>query len=324
MLSSASLLRRCAAALVLLFGFAASLHAQSGPGTPAAQDVEAIEKIIHNYILEHPELILQAVERYRAKEARAEDERQRGLISSYRDRLENDPNSAIAGNPDGDVTLVEFFDYRCPYCKRVAGYVARLTEEDPNVKIVFKEFPILGPESVLASRAAIASRKQGKYIELHEALMRLKGSFDLDSILQTATEVGLDVVKLQADMGSPKISVIIEQNIALAREIGVDSTPSFIVGGELVKGAVPFDQLKSRVEQGFIPVVSGVPGFVAYYVVSAGDGEVVSINVFEDHVGAEESTRRAADWVMENLATLLPDTPEVTAGEVIVQVQKVR
>ena len=84
------------------------------------------------------------------------------------------------------------------------------------------------------------------------------------------------------------------------------------------------DEVKNRVEEGFIPVVTGVPGFVAYYVVSAGDGEVISINLFEDHVGAEESTRRAADWVMENLATLLPDTPEVTAGEVIVQVQKVR
>ena len=84
------------------------------------------------------------------------------------------------------------------------------------------------------------------------------------------------------------------------------------------------DEVKNRVEESFIPVVSGVPGFVAYYIVSAGDGEVVSINIFEDHVGAEESTRRAADWVMENLATLLPDAPEVTAGEVIVQVQKAR
>ncbi|HUE18469.1 MAG TPA: thioredoxin domain-containing protein, partial [Stellaceae bacterium] len=144
--------------------------------TPAQK--QELDQAIHDYLQNHPEAVMQALETMKKKEDAALAEKQSKAIVAHRDELLADPNSAIAGNPKGDVTIVEFFDYRCPYCKEVEPSLEALLKEDHKLRIVYKEFPILGPVSVFASRAAIASRKQGKYETFHRQMMTAKGNID--------------------------------------------------------------------------------------------------------------------------------------------------
>jgi protein-disulfide isomerase len=163
--------------------------------------------------------------------------------------LLNDPNSPVSGNLDGDVTVVEFFDYRCGYCKRVAGAVSQLQKDDPNVRVVYKDFPILGEASELAARAALASKTQGKHLAFHEALLASKSELTQETIFAIAKQVGLDPDQLNKGMQDPTIRTIIEHNRALARELGINGTPGFIVGTELVPGALELKDLKNLVRQ---------------------------------------------------------------------------
>lgn len=216
---------------------------------PTGDEVEIIESIVRQYLLKNPEVVVEAIRAYQAQQERLEVERERQAIVRYLDELERDPGSHVGGNPDGDVTMVEFFDYRCPYCKRVMGALNELRESDGKLRLVYKEYPILGPESVLASRAAIASRAQGRYQEYHEALMGSRGKLTKKTVLQIALEVGLDVERLTADMESPEVKAIIERNYLLARSLGVNSTPTFVIGGRMIKGAVPVEQLRDRIAE---------------------------------------------------------------------------
>jgi protein-disulfide isomerase len=145
--------------------------------------------------------------------------------------------------------VVEFFDYRCPYCKQVVPSLSQLLKEDGKIRFVYKELPILGPDSIIASRAAIASRKQNKYIEMHNALMRARGTLDEPSVLKIATETGLDARKLKTDMGAPEVDMIIERNRTLARALNLNGTPAFVIGDTTVPGAVDLPTLKSLVAE---------------------------------------------------------------------------
>jgi protein-disulfide isomerase len=214
-----------------------------------SDQVEVIENIVRQYLLEHPEVVVEAIRAYQAEQERLEVERQRQAIAKYRDELERDKNSYVGGNPHGDITMVEFFDYRCPYCKRVVPALHELQKQDKNLRVVYKEFPILGPESMLASRAAIASRHQGKYQAYHDALMTTRGKLTKETVLQIALEVGLDVKQLTTDMEAPEVREIIERNYLLAEALGVNSTPTFVIGGKMVKGAVPVDRLKDEISK---------------------------------------------------------------------------
>ncbi len=208
-----------------------------------------IEALIHDYLLENPEVLQQAYERLqqrRQAEARA---RTRNALAAQRQAVFNDPTSPVAGNPEGDVTVVEFFDYRCGYCKRVFTRVERLLAEDAGVKLVMKEFPILGPASLYASRAALAAREQGKYKPFHDALMGWRGDLSRADVLQVAREVGLDTARLQRDMASESITETINRNMTLARELGITGTPAFIIGDTLVPGAIEFDALRELVRR---------------------------------------------------------------------------
>jgi protein-disulfide isomerase len=210
---------------------------------------ETIEEIIHDYILKHPEVILESVRALQERQREAENERSRRAISSRRDELLRDPDSPVGGNQLGEVTVVEFFDYRCPHCKTVATTVKQLLKDDPSLRIVYKEFPILGEESLMAAKAALAAQNQGKYVPFHQALMEAAEPLSLPLVLKIAAETGLDVEKLKTEMESSTIQDIIAKNRTLAQAIGINSTPTFVIDEELVRGTPALAAFKDLVKR---------------------------------------------------------------------------
>jgi protein-disulfide isomerase len=218
-------------------------------GSPAneANLPPGLEKAFEQYIRTHPEVIEQSLQALEAKREAEEKSRQKVALANKQKELFNDPSSPVSGNPNGEVTLVEFFDYRCGFCKRAAGAVTQLQKDDPRVRVVYKDFPILGEPSELAAKAALASKAQGKHQAFHEALLASNGDMTKESILAIAREVGLDAKKLDADMVNPEWQTVIDRNRALAKDLGISGTPGFIVGTELVPGALDVKGLKELI-----------------------------------------------------------------------------
>lgn len=231
-------------ALLVAIGTAATATAQTTP----PPDREAIEAIVRDVIRKNPELVIEALETHERRRKDAEATRAREALAANRDALRNDANSVVAGDAKGDVTVVEFFDYRCPYCKQAHTEVQGLLRRDPKVRVVLKELPILGPESVLASRAAIASRLQGKYLPFHAAMLETR-TLSEAVIFRLAADVGLDVERLKTDMRRPEIEAIITANLKLARALGVDGTPAFVIADQLLPGVVPAETLADLVRE---------------------------------------------------------------------------
>ena len=229
--------------------FAASLqlggHVIAAPTTP--HEREQIEQIIHDYLLNNPEILIEALHAAEAKQTQDQRAAARTAIAAKRDELLNDPSTPSAGNPAGDVTIVEFFDYRCPYCKQVAPLVEALLKEDPKLRVVYKEFPILGSESIFAAHVAFAAIKQGKYKPFHSAMMAATGQITEEVVLKTAADTGLDIATVKSDMKAPEIDEIIKRNYDLANALGIHGTPSFIIGDTLVPGAVELATLRQMV-----------------------------------------------------------------------------
>ncbi len=219
----------------------------STPGTFTPDQVQAIQEIVREVLVNDPEIILRAIEEIRSQQERHADDQAREAIARYSDMLLNDPSSPTTGNPRGDVVVVEFFDYQCPYCKRTTTEVRRLIGDDRNLKVVFKELPILGPASITAARAALAAHRQGKYLAFHFALMKVSGKLSEAAILQTAAEVGIDVKRLREDMRNPRIKAMIRANLELAKRLGINGTPAFVIGDQMIPGAVDFAALKRMV-----------------------------------------------------------------------------
>ena len=235
------------AALALALALAALLPAM-GSGAAMAQaltpdQTKAVEDIFRRMVKEQPRLILEALQEMRQREEAEAEAKAMATVKEKRDEILKDPAAPIFGNPDGDVTVVEFFDYRCPYCKTVAGRAMETAKKDGKVKVMFKELPILGPESVFAARAALAAQRQGKYIEYHLALMRARERLNEEIIIRIAQGVGLDLEKLKKDMASPEIKRQLEANLELAQELGIRGTPAFIVGDKLAPGAIDEETL---------------------------------------------------------------------------------
>jgi protein-disulfide isomerase len=219
-------------------------------GTSAAFDAgqtKEIGRIAHDYLLEHPEVIREVIQALQAKEENAKVDLQAQALKDKKDRVFADPASPIAGNALGDVTVVEFFDYKCPYCKQVSPALEELLKADKGLKLVFKEFPILGDPSVLASRAALAAAKQDKYLAFHQAMMAYRGELDLNSIATVAAGVGLDAEKLVQDMKSEEIEKQLTATHDLAIALSIRSTPTFIVGDKVVAGALSIEQLQNLI-----------------------------------------------------------------------------
>ena len=220
-------------------------QAQSVP----AEQRQAIEQVVRDYLLKHPEVIVEAIEELQKRERADEERKAKQGLAQNKAKLFSDPASPVAGNPNGDVTLVEFFDYQCGYCKSVLSDVQRLIKDDGKLKFVFKELPILGPASVTAAKAALASRGQGKYEAFHNALMSHRGPLDEATILKVATSVGLDTDRLRKDMESPEVQQAIGANLALAEQLGIRGTPGFVVGERVVPGAIKLDDMKKLVAE---------------------------------------------------------------------------
>ena len=233
------------AALVGAFGADRSLADDA-----AELPVDRVEEIVRDYLMREPEIIYQALEELQRRQAAEQAERQQQMLLSRRDDLENDPATPIAGNPDGDVALVEFFDYRCGYCRRVLSSMQALMDEDDNLKVVFKELPVLGDDSVRAARAALASRVQdeGLYLDFHVALMTAR-DLSIAGIRSLAGDIGLDPDQLEQDMNSDEISAAIDANYELASALGIEGTPAFVIGDTLVPGAVDKSRLAALIQE---------------------------------------------------------------------------
>jgi protein-disulfide isomerase len=210
-----------------------------------------VQEMIGNYLRANPEIILESVRAMQQREK--EQEKQQGLqnLVAYRELILNDPTSPVGGNPKGDVTVVEFFDYNCGYCKRVFPTLKKLMAEDKNLRVVFKEFPILSPQSELAARAALAAWRQDKtkYMEIHSLFIELKGGFTESRILRLATKIGLDIKRLKIDMRSSTMNKVINGNRQLAQQLGISGTPGFIIGNRIVPGAVDLATLKALITE---------------------------------------------------------------------------
>lgn len=205
------------------------------------------DQTIEQYLRSHPEVIEEALVSLKMKRQEEEKVRIQRAISESENQLLHDPDSPVSGNVSGDVTVIEFFDYRCGYCKRVASSVTQLQRDDRGVRVVYKDYPILGEMSVLASRAALASQMQDKHQVFHEALLASKEDLTKEVIWSIAERVGLNRKQLEADMLLPQWDAIIERNRALADVLAISGTPGFIVGGELQPGALGLDGLKELV-----------------------------------------------------------------------------
>jgi len=219
------------------------LSVMTGCAGPQAVTDQAIEQ----YIRSHPEVIEQSLQALETKREVEQKERQKTALATKQQELLHDPSSPVSGNPNGEITLVEFYDYRCGFCKRAAGAVTELQKEDPRVRVVYKDFPILGEPSELAAKAALASVAQGKHQVFHEALLASHADMTKEEILKIAGEVGLDAKRLETDMPNPEWQAVIDKNRALARELGITGTPGFIVGTELVPGALDLKGLKELI-----------------------------------------------------------------------------
>jgi len=237
-----------ALALALVLGVLGAPRAMA-EHQAATPERKTIEETIHKYLLDHPEVIIESLQIWQERQRLAKKDRARELVSAHRAAIYEDPKAPVLGNPEGDVTIVEFFDYRCPYCKKVRPLVMKIVAEDPGVRVIFKEFPILGPDSVVAARAAVASLDQdpAKYFPFHDALMESRAQLTKERVLDMAREIGLDADRLATDMETPEVNAAILRNRQLGQALGLTGTPSFIIGGEIVPGAIDMETLRALV-----------------------------------------------------------------------------
>ena len=208
---------------------------------------QAIEGIIHDYLMQNPDVLIEALRAAEDKASRDADAKAALVLKDRRSEVFDDPATPVGGNPQGDVTIVEFFDYRCPYCKQVQPALQKLIDQDPKLRFVYKEMPVLGAPSVTAAHAALAARLQGNYETFHAAMMATKGQITDEVVYQVAGSVGLDVDRLKRDMAAPEIDRALKANLALANALDIRGTPGFIIGEHIVPGAIDLDALKNLV-----------------------------------------------------------------------------
>jgi protein-disulfide isomerase len=233
-----------AAAVIALAGAPAAAQTFSAP-----QRGE-IEKIVRDYLLAHPEVLQEAFNELQKRQQQAELEVARSAIKNHSDVLFNSPRQVTLGNPNGDVTFVEFFDYNCGYCKRALADMIQVMKSDPKVKVVLKEFPVLGPGSVEAAQVAVAVRMQDpkKYLDFHQRLLGGRGQADKARALAAAKEAGLDIARIERDMKSPEVEKTIDESKTLAEALNLNGTPSYVIGNDVVIGAVGFAALAEKIK----------------------------------------------------------------------------
>jgi protein-disulfide isomerase len=232
-------LKKLAAAAVITAGLVLS-----GPASAELSKAE-VEKIVEDYIMNHADVILKAVDNYQRKDMQRQQEE---ALSVNREQLFSDEKSPFVGNPKGEVTLIEFFDYNCHYCKVIFPEVLALTESDKNLKVIFKDLPILGATSETTAKWALAAHLQGKYFEMHQKLMEHKGPFKDEDIEQYAKDAGLDMDKAKRDVEGTEVLLQIERNRTLAQQMNFRGTPAFVINDKVLAGADK-KELRRRIEE---------------------------------------------------------------------------
>ncbi len=243
MTSLKSLILSTAAAALLFTAPVQAADTKSSPFT--AEQKAALGTYIHDYLLENPEVIIEAVNRYKTKEEEKQNADAVGALDKYRDVIFKDKSMPQTGNLNGDVTIVEFFDFNCGYCHRAFEGINEAMAADKNLRFVFIDLPILSPESKMASEWALAANKQGKYWEFHKAVMGFKGPKNAENLSDIAKKVGLDVPQLQKDASSPEVKAQLEKHTEIAQALRISGTPGFIVGDQIIRGFIPYEGMKT-------------------------------------------------------------------------------
>jgi len=236
---------RLALGAALLLGTAAPLAAQA----LSPQQRQEVVEVVRDALRKDPSILRDALMALQQAEQEDRSTSQRAAIAAHEEKLLRDPADPVKGNPRGDVTIVEFFDARCGYCKSLHPTMEALLREDSKVRLVLKDLPILGPNSVLASRALLAAQRQDKYVPLQDALMKLRGEPTEAALQAEAQRAGLDWPRLQRDMQDPALKIRLQENVAMARTLGIEGTPALIIGGKLVPGAVDLPTLRQLVAE---------------------------------------------------------------------------
>jgi protein-disulfide isomerase len=234
----------------------AALLAVALPHTVRADEFSApqrgeIEKIVRDYLVAHPEVLQEAMTELDKRQTAAESEKHKDAVKQNAQALFSSPRQVNLGNPQGNVTFVEFFDYNCGYCKRAMDDMLTLLKDDPKLKIVLKEFPVLGPGSVEAAQVAVAVRMQDKtgkkYLEFHQKLLGGRGQADRAHALAVAKDIGMNMAQIDKDMQSPEVKATLEENFKLAEQLGLNGTPSYVIGDNVIVGAVGLPALQQSI-----------------------------------------------------------------------------
>ncbi|MBI1301297.1 MAG: thioredoxin domain-containing protein [Alphaproteobacteria bacterium] len=235
--------------LSVLFLFGAGLQPlQANAQSFSAEQKKELEELFKEFLADNPESILKSVDDYRAEQERKSQQSAKDSLKEYKDHFK-DNSLPMAGNPSGDVTVVEFFDYNCGYCRKAFEDLNNLINEDKNLRVVFQELPILSPSSKTMAEIALAANMQGKYFEMHRALMDYRGSQTADEYYKLAQNLGLDVEKLKTDSQSAEVQDHLKKTMDIASAVGIRGTPGFIIGDEIYPGYIGMDGLKSAIKK---------------------------------------------------------------------------
>lgn len=244
--------RALSLAAIVLAALSLALDAQLW--SPAAEEPTeapeaAVEELVRELLMEHPDIVVAALNRFVEEQEATARQQEHDLVAAHADRLLADPSSPEVGNPSGDVTLVEFIDYQCGFCKRAHPMIKELLSEDGNIRLVFKEIPILGPTSVLSAEAVLSARDHDRFEDFHDALMEERVQLNETRVFEIAASVGLDVEALREEMERNREvhQQVLAQNIQLARTLGIRGTPGFVVGDRVIRGVVDLPTLRELV-----------------------------------------------------------------------------
>jgi protein-disulfide isomerase len=240
--------RLIAASLLLALSCAVPARADLTAMTPAERATFRDE--VRAYLLDHPDVLIEAMDVLNARQAELEAQNDASLLQTHAAEIFNDPSSWVGGNPEGDITVVEFTDYRCGYCRKAYDEVAELVKSDGNIRFVIKEYPILGDESLISARFAIAVRQAGGdalYEKAHDALIRMRGNPTPETLGQLARDLGLDPADTLARMDSAGVTAVIAANHALGEQLRINGTPTFVIDDTMVRGYVPLEDMRGIV-----------------------------------------------------------------------------
>jgi protein-disulfide isomerase len=224
-----------------------TFHATAAKAEMTADQKKEVEELVKQYILAHGEVLMQSVTDYQAKQEEATNKEAGTKAKELLATLKTENSKAYAGNADGKITIVEFFDYNCGYCKKAFEEIQKVLKDDKDVKIVFYDMPILGPDSVESAKWSLAAKKQDKYFAFHTALMNHQGGKDAETLKKLAGDAGLDVAKLEKDKSSPDIEAEIKQHLQTAQGLGIQGTPGFLINEKIFRGYIPEDVIQKTI-----------------------------------------------------------------------------